>query len=94
VLERDGKLTLSDQSRVLHPHPAFRIFATANTVGLGNVNGLYAGVQRLNHAQVDRWNVVANLDYLPAGDEVEIVLGQVPDLPGGRELAASMVALA
>ncbi|UAL30188.1 MoxR family ATPase [Nocardioides rotundus] len=96
VLERDGKLTLADQSRVLHPHPAFRIFATANTVGLGNVNGLYAGVQRLNHAQVDRWNVVATLGYLPPEEEVEIVVGQVPamDTPAGRELAASMVALA
>lgn len=96
VLERDGKLTLADQSRVLHPHPAFRIFATANTVGLGNVNGLYAGVQRLNHAQVDRWNVVATLGYLPPAEEVEIVVGQVPamDTAVGRELAASMVALA
>ena len=66
VLERDGKFTLMDQNRVLPPHPCFRLFATANTVGLGNLNGLYHGAQRLNHAQIDRWNIVASLNYLPA----------------------------
>jgi cobaltochelatase CobS len=65
VLERDGKFTLMDQNRVLSPHPYFRLFATANTVGLGNTNGLYHGAQRLNHAQIDRWNIVAALNYLP-----------------------------
>lgn len=96
LLERDGKLTLLDQNRVLTPHPAFRLFATANTVGLGNLNGLYHGSQMLNHAQLDRWNVVATLDYLRHDDEVEIVLARVPVLntPAGREQAASMVALA
>ena len=65
LLERDGKFTLMDQNRVLTPHPFFRLFATANTVGLGNLNGLYHGAQRLNHAQIDRWNIVATLNYLP-----------------------------
>ena len=65
LLERDGKFTLLDQNRVLAPHPFFRLFATANTVGLGNLNGLYHGAQRLNHAQIDRWNIVATLNYLP-----------------------------
>ena len=96
LLERDGKLTLLDQNRVLTPHPAFRLFATANTVGLGNLNGLYHGSQMLNHAQLDRWSVVATLDYLRHDDEVEIVLARVPALntPAGRERVSSMVALA
>jgi cobaltochelatase CobS len=82
VLERDGKFTLMDQNRVLAPHPCFRLFATANTVGLGNLNGLYHGAQRLNHAQIDRWNIVASLNYLPAEEEAAIVLARVPSLAG------------
>jgi len=96
VLERDGRFTLLDQNRVLVPHPSFRLFATANTVGLGNLNGLYHGAQRLNHAQIDRWNIVAALDYLPADEEIAIVRARVPALAdeAGRALAASMVAVA
>ncbi len=96
VLEREGKFTLMDQNRVLSPHPAFRLFATANTVGLGNLNGLYHGAQRLNHAQIDRWNIVATLNYLPADEEVAIVLARVPALVSddGRALVRRMVALA
>ena len=96
VLERDGKFTLMDQSRVLTPHPSFRLFATANTVGLGNLNGLYPGAQRLNHAQIDRWNIVAALNYLPAAEEAAIVLARVPRLDDddGRALVRQMVALA
>lgn len=96
LLERSGKFTLLDQSKVLDPHLSFRLFATANTVGLGNLNGMYHGVQRLNHAQVDRWNIVAALDYLPAEEEVAIVLARVPELAdeAGRALVASMVAVA
>ncbi len=96
VLEREGRFTLMDQNRVLQPHPAFRLFATANTVGLGNLNGLYAGAQRLNHAQIDRWNIVAALNYLPAAEEVAIVQARVPALAGdeGRALVHQMVALA
>ncbi len=96
VLEADGRFTLMDQNRVLQPHPAFRLFATANTVGLGNLNGLYFGAQRLNHAQIDRWNIVAALNYLPADEEVAIVLARVPALLSeeGRALVRQMVALA
>ncbi|MFC9256491.1 AAA family ATPase [Amycolatopsis thailandensis] len=92
VLERDGKFTLTDQNRVLCPHPSFRLFATANTVGLGNLNGLYHGAQRLNHAQIDRWNIVASLNYLPAAEEIAIVRARVPSVP--EALAASLVAVA
>lgn len=96
LLERDGRFTLLDQSRVLSPHPAFRLFATANTVGLGNLNGLYHGVQRLNHAQVDRWNIVAALDYLPVEEEVAIVQSRVPALDDerGHHTVEAMVAVA
>jgi len=83
LLERDGKFTLMDQNRVLTPHPFFRLFATANTVGLGNLNGLYHGAQRLNHAQIDRWNIVATLNYLSADEEQAIVLARVPALREG-----------
>ncbi len=96
ILERDGKFTLTDQNRVLSPHPHFRLFATANTVGLGNLNGLYQGVQRLNHAQMDRWDIVASLSYLPPAEEIAIVLARVPgkNTQAGRELVAQMVAVA
>jgi cobaltochelatase CobS len=96
VLEREGKFTLMDQNRVLKPHAGFRLFATANTVGLGNLNGLYHGAQRLNHAQIDRWNIVATLNYLPADEEVAIVLARVPQLAtdAGRALVRQMVAMA
>ena len=96
VLEQNGKFTLLDQSRVLTPHPQFRLFATANTVGLGNLNGLYHGAQRLNHAQIDRWNIVAALNHLPADEEIAIVLARVPSLAdeAGRTLVAKMVAVA
>ncbi|CAG2157339.1 Aerobic cobaltochelatase subunit CobS [Cupriavidus yeoncheonensis] len=96
ILERDGKFTLLDQNRVIHPHPSFRLFATSNTVGLGNLNGLYHGTQLLNHAQIDRWNVVATLDYLPHEEEAGIVLARVPELdhPDGHAQVDAMVALA
>ena len=79
VLEKDGRLTLLDQNRVITPHPSFRLFATANTVGLGNLTGLYHGTQVLNQAQIDRFNVVAKLNYLDPAKEAQIVLAQVPD---------------
>lgn len=96
ILERDGKFTLLDQSRVLTPHPYFRLFATANTVGLGNLNGMYHGAQRLNHAQIDRWNIVAALDYLSSDEEVQIVLARVAGRPGAPDqtLIERMVAVA
>ncbi len=96
VLERDGRLTLLDQNQVLVPHPAFRMFATANTVGLGNLNGMYHGTQRLNHAQIDRWDIVASLNYLTPEAESRIVLARSPhlDTPPGRTLVNQMVAFA
>jgi cobaltochelatase CobS len=94
ILERDGKLTLLDQNRVIKPHRWFRLFATANTVGLGNLNGLYHGAQRLNHAQIDRWNIVATLNYLAAAEEVAIVQARVPGLAARTELLQAMVAFA
>lgn len=96
ILEQGGKLTLLDQNRVLDPHPYFRLFATSNTVGLGNLNGLYHGAQRLNHAQIDRWNIVATLNYLPREEEIAIVAARVPALAGAasRPLLESMRAVA
>lgn len=96
VLEREGKLTLSDQNTVLSPHPAFRLFATTNTVGLGDLNGLYYGVQRLNHAQLDRWDIVASLGYLPRDEELAIVEAKVPHVAEshGTELVRAMVEVA
>ena len=96
ILERDGQFTLLDQSRVIRPHPYFRLFATANTVGLGNLNGLYQGAQRLNHAQIDRWNIVAALNYLPRDEEIAIVLARVPgkNTAQGRVHIGQMVAVA
>jgi cobaltochelatase CobS len=92
VLEKDGRLTLLDQNRVLTPHPAFRLFATANTVGLGNLTGLYHGTQVLNQAQIDRFNVVATLNYLDADHEVGVVMAQVAD--ADPAVVAKMVAVA
>jgi cobaltochelatase CobS len=92
ILEREGKFTLTDQNRVISPHPSFRLFATSNTVGLGNLNGLYHGSQKLNHAQIDRWNIVATLNYLPAEEEIAIVLARAPGTK--RERVRAMVAVA
>ena len=73
ALESEGRLAILDQNRVLHPHPSFRIFATANTIGLGDMSGLYHGTQQLNQAQLDRWNITQKLDYLDEPDELEMV---------------------
>jgi cobaltochelatase CobS len=96
VLEADGRLTLLDQSRVIHPHPSFRLFSTANTVGLGDTTGLYHGTQQINQGQMDRWNIVATLNYLEHDAEAEIVLAKAPeyDTEEGRETVSTMVALA
>ena len=96
VLEVEGRLTLLDQNRVIRPHPAFRLFATANTVGLGDTTGLYHGTQQINQGQMDRWNIVATLNYLPHEEEVKIVLAKTPFLQGGDgpKLVSSMVQLA
>ena len=96
VLEADSRLTLLDQSRVLHPHPAFRLLATANTVGLGDTTGLYHGTQPINQGQIDRWNIVTTLNYLPHDKEIDIVLAKVPewDTESGRATISAMVNLA
>jgi cobaltochelatase CobS len=96
VLEVDGALTLLDQSRVIAPHPSFRLFATANTVGLGDASGLYHGTQPINQGQMDRWHIVTTLNYLPPAVEIDIVLARVPHLgdAAGRETVGRMVALA
>jgi cobaltochelatase CobS len=96
VLEVEGKLTLLDQNRVIRPHPAFRLFSTTNTIGLGDTTGLYHGTQQINQGQMDRWNIVATLNYLPHDEESRIVLAKVPsyDTEQGRKLIDSMVSLA
>ena len=78
VLEVDGKLTLLDQNKVISPHPSFRLFATANTVGLGDTTGLYHGTQQINQGQMDRWSIVSTLNYLPHEDETAIVTSKNP----------------
>jgi len=87
---------LLDQNRVIRPHPAFRLFSTANTVGLGDTTGLYHGTQQINQGQMDRWNIVATLNYLSHEAELEIVLSKTPDFDTkeGRKTIAAMVRLA
>ena len=96
VLEVDGKLTLLDQNRVIKPHPAFRLFSTTNTIGLGDTTGLYHGTQQINQGQMDRWNIVTTLNYLPHDEEVAIVLSKCPDYDDneGMETIRAMVAVA
>ena len=96
VLETDGKLTLLDQNRVIRPNPWFRLFATTNTIGLGDTSGLYHGTQAINQAQMDRWSLVATLNYLPAETEAQIVLAKSGeyDRDGGKEEVAKMVQVA
>ena len=96
VLESEGRLTLLDQNEVIRPHPAFRIFATANTVGLGDTSGMYHGTQQINQGQMDRWNIVAALNYLPAEQEIDIILARAPDMndDDGKKIVTAMVRLA
>ncbi len=96
ILEAEGRLTLLDQNRVITPHRSFRLFATANTVGLGDTTGLYHGTQPINQGQMDRWNIVCTLNYLPPEDEINIVLAKIERLntEEGRKQVAAMVQLA
>ena len=96
ILEVEGKLTLLDQSKVIHPHPAFRLFSTTNTIGLGDTSGLYHGTQQINQGQMDRWSIVTALNYLPHDDEVNIVLAKVKSMSGktGRDTVGNMVRVA
>ena len=96
VLEVDGRLTLLDQNKVIHPHPAFRLFATTNTVGLGDTTGLYHGTQQINQGQMDRWNIVATLNYLEHDAERDIVLAKIDgyDDAKGKKIISNMVSVA
>ncbi len=96
VLETDGKLTLLDQNEVITPHPSFRLFATANTIGLGDTSGLYHGTQQINQGQMDRWSLVATLNYLSHDAEVAIVLSKAPqyNTAEGRRTIGHMVTVA
>ena len=96
VLEVDGKLTLLDSNKVIHPNPHFRLFATANTVGLGDTTGLYHGTQQINQGQMDRWSIVSTLNYLPHEDEVGIVTAKVPQYANKNDTdqVAAMVRMA
>ena len=96
VLESDGKLTLLDQNDVLIPHPYFRIFSTTNTVGLGDTTGLYHGTQQINQGQMDRWSLVATLNYLSHDAETQIVLSKAPNYNNekGRLTISRMVTVA
>ena len=80
ILETEGKLTLLDQNRIIRPNPYFRLFSTANTVGLGDTSGLYHGTQAINQGQMDRWNIVVGLNYLPEETETAIVQAKVADI--------------
>ncbi|APG63157.1 cobaltochelatase subunit CobS [Sphingorhabdus lutea] len=92
VLENEGKLTLLDQNRVIRPNPYFRLFATANTVGLGDTSGLYHGTQQINQGQMDRWNIVVTLNYLPAEIEAKVILSKVGETD--PDVVANMIKVA
>jgi cobaltochelatase CobS len=96
VLESAGRLTLLDQNRVITPHPAFRLFATTNTIGLGDTSGLYHGTQQINQGQMDRWSIVTTLNYLPHDKEAGIVLAKAKAYQNekGKKTVANMVRLA
>ena len=96
ILEVDGKLTLLDQNKVIRPNKHFRMFATANTVGLGDTTGLYHGTQQINQGQMDRWSIVCTLNYLPHEQEVKIVSAKCPEYAdeAGQKILGNMVALA
>ncbi|MBV1877428.1 MAG: AAA family ATPase [Pseudomonadales bacterium] len=92
VLEVEGKLTLLDQSKVISPHASFRLFATTNTIGLGDPSGLYHGTQQINQGQMDRWNIVTTLNYLPHERETDIVAAKLVDMD--RKRISNMVSVA
>ncbi|CBI76981.1 cobalamin biosynthesis protein CobS [Bartonella clarridgeiae 73] len=96
VLESSGRLSLLDQNRVITPHPAFRLFATANTIGLGDTTGLYHGTQQINQAQMDRWSIVTILNYLPHDKEVDIICSKVKhfQINEGKKTISQMVHVA
>jgi len=96
ILEVEGKLTLLDQNKVIKPHPSFRLFATTNTVGLGDVSGLYHGTQQINQGQMDRWHILSTLNYLDANQELKVVLSKVSEFNTNKnqEILINMIKLA
>ena len=96
VLESEGNFTLLDKNKVLEQHDCFRIFATTNTVGLGDTSGLYHGTQQINQGQMDRWNIVSTLNYLPFEKELEIVLAKNKSFNNkeGKEVLSNMIKIA
>ena len=96
ILEVEGKLTLLDQNKVIKPHPSFRLFATTNTVGLGDVTGLYHGTQQINQGQMDRWHILSTLNYLDANQELKVVLSKVSEFNTNKnqEMLINMIKLA
>ena len=96
ILEVEGKLTLLDQNKVITPHLSFRLFATTNTVGLGDVTGLYHGTQQINQGQMDRWHILSTLNYLDANQELKVVLSKVSEFNTNKnqEILTNMIKLA
>tara|TARA_B100000700_G_scaffold208693_1_gene229447 strand:- start:1763 stop:2668 length:906 start_codon:yes stop_codon:yes gene_type:complete len=96
VLESEGSFTLLDKNKVINQNKYFRLFATANTIGLGDTSGLYTGTQQINQAQMDRWNIVTTLNYLSLEKEMEIVLAKNKNLNNtkGKEIVANMIKVA
>ncbi|MEC8467346.1 MAG: AAA family ATPase [Pseudomonadota bacterium] len=94
LMEQGGALTLPDQNKIIHPHPQFRLFATSNTIGLGDSTGLYHGTHHLNQAQLDRWNMVVHLNYLEESWEKEVVLSKMPQLHNSKDLIEKMITVA
>jgi len=96
ILEVEGKLTLLDQNKVIKPHPSFRLFATTNTVGLGDVTGLYHGTQQINQGQMDRWHILSTLNYLDANQELKVVLSKISEINSNKnqEILINMIKLA
>ena len=96
VLESSGNFTLLDKNKVLEQHDFFRIFATTNTIGLGDTSGLYHGTQQINQGQMDRWNIVSTLNYLPFEKELEIILAKNKKLNNkeGKEILSNMIKVA
>ena len=96
VLEANGRFTLVDQNRVISPHPHFRLFGTANTLGLGDATGLYQGTQQINQGQMDRWSILTTLNYLDHDAEAAIVLAKATafDTDAGRRMIMAMVRVA
>ena len=96
ILEVEGKLTLLDQNKILEPHNSFRLFATTNTVGLGDMTGLYHGTQQINQGQMDRWHILATLNYLDPDQEFKVVMSKLNNLKGAKnqDIVKNMIKLA